>query len=613
MKTQRLTVLMLIIIVTGLLGSPRLPDIATAQDDPIAACQELVTIVVASLDSACGALERNSACYGNNRVDATFWEAREDLLFSAPADRVPLVDLATIATAPLDVATEQWGVAALHAQANVPDALPGQAVTFMLMGDASLENRVLPEEAAAQQVTVLAATNSTANLRTRPSTRANIPLSVPVGTPLTLTGLSENLEWYQVQDPALGSLWVFAELVTTDGSAQLDTLPVTAPDATHYGPMQAFYFTTGFGAPSCEEAPSALVIQNPTMADITLNINDLNVTIGSTVVFLLTELPDTAETALILALVEGELTTTINGVTVTLNTSGDALALTLSDDGTVGPDSEIFVLNDPDLLSALLQAVLNAALNADGSNLFVEDILPDNIDDFFLRFFAPPSPAPPANTGGTGSTGGNTNPPPVVEEVTPDPNIVPLGEWGACGSCATCGFYPEQCMVAPDGTCVWNPGSCERTPVVNSWGECGSCAGCGHPSSECVTAPDGACLWDPGACVPPGHDDDDDDGGPALVLAQGSYSCSYNDFFTTTARFINGGGAVISDLNASGSGDVEAYTEDSPGGTSFWVDVYCSCNAEGSGGSINVSITDTQGRDFSDNASVSVDCQFLQG
>ncbi len=40
-----------------------------------------------------------------------------------------------------------------------------------------------------------------------------------------------------------------------------------------------------------------------------------------------------------------------------------------------------------------------------------------------------------------------------------------------------------------------------------SWGPCGSCDTCGHPASECVLSPEGVCLWDPATCgVPSGGD-----------------------------------------------------------------------------------------------------------
>ncbi len=106
-----------------------------------ATCTPLLEAALAALTDNCGAIERNSACYGYNRVEATF--AREDFPaenFSQPSDIAELVELDTITTAPLDEMTDEWGVALMRVQANLPGTLPGQNVTFVLMGDVSLAN-----------------------------------------------------------------------------------------------------------------------------------------------------------------------------------------------------------------------------------------------------------------------------------------------------------------------------------------------------------------------------------------------------------------------------------------------------------------------------------------
>ena len=106
-----------------------------------ATCTPLLESALAALDENCTGLERNSACYGYNRVEATF--ARDDFpveSFSHPADVTQLVELNTITTAPLDEETDEWGVVLMRVQANLPGTLPGQNVTFVLMGDAAMAN-----------------------------------------------------------------------------------------------------------------------------------------------------------------------------------------------------------------------------------------------------------------------------------------------------------------------------------------------------------------------------------------------------------------------------------------------------------------------------------------
>lgn len=105
-------------------------------------CSALISRALGQLSDNCGNLSRNTACYGFNNVLATFFEPLSQDVFSQPDDRVELADLQSITTSPLDVQTSQWGIAVIKAQANLPDALPGQAVTFMLLGDVHLQTGV---------------------------------------------------------------------------------------------------------------------------------------------------------------------------------------------------------------------------------------------------------------------------------------------------------------------------------------------------------------------------------------------------------------------------------------------------------------------------------------
>ena len=54
------------------------------------------------------------------------------------------------------------------------------------------------------------------------------------------------------------------------------------------------------------------------------------------------------------------------------------------------------------------------------------------------------------------SAGCYSIPPPTS---TPIPTAAP--GWGACGSCSTCGFSPNECVLAPSGNCVWDPARCQ--------------------------------------------------------------------------------------------------------------------------------------------------------
>lgn len=108
-------------------------------------CPTIVEEVVETIGNFCNPLDRNSACYGARMVESTtFVEPRPANFFSAPGDRAELALLREIHPQPLDEAARTFGVAVLNVQADMPGALPGQSVIFLLIGDARLTNEVPP-------------------------------------------------------------------------------------------------------------------------------------------------------------------------------------------------------------------------------------------------------------------------------------------------------------------------------------------------------------------------------------------------------------------------------------------------------------------------------------
>jgi hypothetical protein len=111
--------------------------VVSAQD---ATCPEIVDEALNAVDTLCGAMERNTACYGNVQLSATAQVGVEDFRFAAVGDIANLADIDTLELSPLDEAAEVWGMAVLSLQADIPDSLPGQNVTFILFGDVTIEN-----------------------------------------------------------------------------------------------------------------------------------------------------------------------------------------------------------------------------------------------------------------------------------------------------------------------------------------------------------------------------------------------------------------------------------------------------------------------------------------
>jgi len=250
------------------------------------ACPALVEQALTELGDNCDALDRNSACYGFNRVDATFVEAQAEDFFSNPADRTALVSLDTIETAPLDETEQRWGIAVLNVQANVPNTLPGQGVVFMLMGDVEVTNEVAPEDALELGEAIEVTTVVAAIMRSGPTTNANVVGSAPQGTQLAADGISPDNRWLRVLFSG-GPAWVSRDVVS--GDDDVSGLTVIARESRT--PMQAFRFQTGVGQPTCDESPpSLLLVQGPENVAVDITANGADIRIGSTIVLWL--LPD---------------------------------------------------------------------------------------------------------------------------------------------------------------------------------------------------------------------------------------------------------------------------------------------------------------------------------
>lgn len=266
-----------LVTVAGILG---ITTLTFAQ-----ACPSLVQSALESIGDNCTALERNTACYGYDLVSAQFLQEVADDYFAQPSDRAKLSELAKIQTAQLNTSTNQWGVGVLNVQANVPNTLPGQAVTLILIGDAELENAVDPAEAHTPADPMLISVTRDANFRSSPSLRGNVIGIIPANQAVGADGVSPDGEWVRVVfNDRVG--WL--NRVTFN---EIDLSPLPTLDGTQRMPMQAFYLRTGIGAPECDEATdNALVVQGPKNIKIDLTINGASMQIGSTVVYRI--LPD---------------------------------------------------------------------------------------------------------------------------------------------------------------------------------------------------------------------------------------------------------------------------------------------------------------------------------
>lgn len=245
-------------------------------------CSTFVQQALTTVQDACGNTGRNQACYGNFSLEATPREGISNFAFDQRGDIANVGDLQTLRLNGLNPQTNTWGIALMKIQANLPDTLPGQNVTFLMFGDVEIDNAVSPGSSAASiQLTA----NSNINIRQRPSTEDPVIGSLSKGEIILANGRNDNSTWFRIQIPDSDSLgWVFGNLVTPTGDPSTLSVVDAANQEVPFNPMQAFYFRTGVTATDCTEAPpDGIIIQTPEGAgEIKLRANDVDLELGST-------------------------------------------------------------------------------------------------------------------------------------------------------------------------------------------------------------------------------------------------------------------------------------------------------------------------------------------
>lgn len=243
-------------------------------------CAVFLEEALAAVETNCDVLGRNQACYGYNRVEASFLADVTDDFFAQPADVTDIAEIETLRTAPLALNNDEWGVAVMVLQANLPDTLPGQNVTFVLMGDTEIENAVDPDEAfqAADLVPVTIGSAQGASVRSGADTTFNSIGTLTTGTSVDADGVSDDGAWVRIIfNDRLG--WV-QRTVIAEADA-IDTLPTLSNDI--HTPMQAFYLRTGIGQTTCSDIPDdSLMIQGPEDITVQITVNGANIELGST-------------------------------------------------------------------------------------------------------------------------------------------------------------------------------------------------------------------------------------------------------------------------------------------------------------------------------------------
>jgi hypothetical protein len=113
-----------------------------AQNDT---CGAMVQQAMREVQSGCAETGRNQACYGYVSLQATARDGVTDFQFTQRGDLANVADLSSVQLEPLNTAADTWGILMMKLQANLPETLPGQNVTFLLFGDVEIHNAADPE------------------------------------------------------------------------------------------------------------------------------------------------------------------------------------------------------------------------------------------------------------------------------------------------------------------------------------------------------------------------------------------------------------------------------------------------------------------------------------
>jgi len=101
-------------------------------------CPAIVDSALSALDTVCTETGRNQACYGNVSIETQFQSDVTNIQFADVGDIIDVSSIQSIQLSPMDESEDKWGVVLLQLQANIPDTLPGQNVTFLLFGDVEI-------------------------------------------------------------------------------------------------------------------------------------------------------------------------------------------------------------------------------------------------------------------------------------------------------------------------------------------------------------------------------------------------------------------------------------------------------------------------------------------
>ena len=113
---------------------------ATALAQRSASCQALIDRTIQASQNYCNETASNTACYGNNTLRAEL-VPNTNRRFSERGDIIAVNELHRLSASPLNIESDEWGIAVFKVVANLPRSLPGETVTMVVFGNSTLDNR----------------------------------------------------------------------------------------------------------------------------------------------------------------------------------------------------------------------------------------------------------------------------------------------------------------------------------------------------------------------------------------------------------------------------------------------------------------------------------------
>lgn len=270
-----------------------------------AACRAFVNRVFADLGINCAGLESNELCYGYGVLDSTFYvdgiplvpsedmgvlvEAGDQTSLVNSVENSTVENVSGIQFLEPDRPNEEgeWGIAIANIQANLPAQLDGNGAIFMLFGELTIENAVLPGDVFLLDG-ILDVEVDNASIFTQPP---GYPIDSSeivdtVSGSFEADAISPDGAWVRVfflYDTTYGQS-ATAWLQTTDlvDNPDLSALPVLGAD--DFAPMQNFYLESSSSLPDCDLVPpNGLLIQGPEDIETDIIVNEVPIRITSTI------------------------------------------------------------------------------------------------------------------------------------------------------------------------------------------------------------------------------------------------------------------------------------------------------------------------------------------